>query len=268
MSHPHPLISPEELVHRLSEVRLVDIRWALTDPSYGRSAYEAGHLPGAVFADLDRDLSGAPGPGRHPLPDVETFASTLGCLGISPDDEVVTYDDAGGTVAARLWWMLRAIGHERSRLLDGGYRTWVDLGHAVEVGGRVPTPAVYPVPERFDGTIERERLGEGILIDARAPERYRGEIEPVDPKAGHIPGAINRPATSNLGQDGRFRDKDELAAIYGGLGEKVFVSCGSGVNGCHDAVAMVIAGLPMPLLYVGSFSEWSNLDLPVETGGE
>jgi thiosulfate/3-mercaptopyruvate sulfurtransferase len=261
-----PLISPEELVARLGDLKIVDIRWALTDPSHGRSAYEAGHIPGAVFADLDRDLSGSPGPGRHPLPDVADFATTLGRLGISPGDGVVAYDDAGGTVAARLWWMLRAIGHERSQLLDGGYRTWVELGLPVEIGDREPTPAAYPAPDGFVGAIEREDLGEGALIDARAPERFRGEIEPVDPKAGHIPGAINRPATSNLGPDGRFRDAGELAAMYGGLGEGVVVSCGSGVNGCHAALAMVLAGLPMPRLYVGSFSEWSNLDLPVETG--
>jgi thiosulfate/3-mercaptopyruvate sulfurtransferase len=262
----HPLITPEELAERLDQVRLVDIRWSLTDPAHGVSAYREGHIPGAVFADLDRDLSGPPGPGRHPLPDVATFAATLGRLGITPEDEVVSYDDAGGTVAARLWWMLLAIGHRRSRLLDGGYRAWVESGHPVEIGDRVPAGSGYPVPDGFTGTIDRGQLDGGTLIDARAPERYRGDVEPVDPKAGHIPGAINRPAAGNLGPDGRFRASDELASIYGGLGDRVVVSCGSGVNGCHDAAAMVVAGLPMPLLYVGSFSEWSNLDLPVETG--
>jgi thiosulfate/3-mercaptopyruvate sulfurtransferase len=264
VSGGNPLISPEDLIERLDEVKLVDIRWALTDPNHGVSVYREGHVPGAVFADLDHDLSGPPGPGRHPLPEVATFAATLGRLGITPEDEVVSYDDVGGTVAARLWWMLEAIGHRRSRLLDGGYRAWADLGYPIEVGDREPAPASYPVPAGFTGTVDRKRLGEGVLIDARAPERYRGEVEPVDPKAGHIPGAINRPATGNLGPDGRFLSRRELASIYGGLGDSVFVSCGSGVNGCHDALAMVVAGLPMPRLYVGSFSEWSNLDLPVE----
>jgi thiosulfate/3-mercaptopyruvate sulfurtransferase len=261
-----PLIPPEELAGRLGDPRLVDIRWALADPDHGISTYLEGHLPGAVFADLDKDLSGPPGPGRHPLPTVEAFATTLGQLGISPSDEVVAYDDTGGTVAARLWWMLRSIGHDRVRLLDGGYQTWVELGYPVERGLVEPVPAHYPVPAEFTGTIGRDRLHESVVIDARAPERYRGDIEPVDPKAGHIPGAVNRPATANLGANGRFLDPQELAEIYSGLGDRVAVSCGSGVNGCHDALAMVIAGLEMPDVYVGSFSEWSNLDLPVETG--
>jgi len=263
----HPLIEPEELAGRLGQVKVIDIRWALTDPNHGRAVYSEGHLPGAVFADLDRDLSGPPGPGRHPLPEIEVFAGTLGRLGLGPDDEVVAYDDMGGTVAARMWWMLRSIGHWRSRLLNGGYQAWVRDGHPVEQGDVIPTPTVYPTPLRgFTGTVERDRLGEGVLIDARAPQRYRGEIEPVDPKPGHIPGAINRPTAANLAPDGRFLDGSELAAIYTDLGDRVVVSCGSGVNGCHDAVAMMLAGLEMPGLYVGSYSEWSSLDLPVETG--
>ncbi|MCI0425774.1 MAG: sulfurtransferase [Actinobacteria bacterium] len=268
MPATEPLITPEELSERLDQVVAVDIRWALTDPNHGRSVYLTGHIPGAVFADLDTDLSGPPGPGRHPLPEIAGFAATLGRLGITPGSEVVVYDDVGGTVAARLWWMLRSIGHPTSRVLDGGYRAWLDRGHLVEVGDRLPTPVVYPTPVGFSGTVERDRLGDGVLIDARAPERYRGEVEPVDPKAGHIPGAINRPTSSNLGPDGRFRTPAELVSLYGGLGERVFVSCGSGVNACHDALAMVVAGLPMPQVYVGSFSEWSNLDLPVETEGD
>jgi thiosulfate/3-mercaptopyruvate sulfurtransferase len=260
-----PLIEVEELADRLGEVDVVDIRWALTDPNHGRATYAEGHVPGAVFADLDSDLSGPPGPGRHPLPTVAEFAATLGRLGIGPDDEVVAYDDVGGTVAARLWWMLRSIGHTGSRLLNGGYGAWVAAGHPVETGHRAPEPATYPVPSRFTGTIDRDHLDQVTLIDARAPERYRGEVEPVDPKAGHIPGAVNRPATRNLAPDGRFLETDELAMMYEGLGERVAVSCGSGVTSCHDALAMVIAGLGMPDLYVGSFSEWSRLGLPVET---
>jgi thiosulfate/3-mercaptopyruvate sulfurtransferase len=261
-----PLIECDELADRLEEVAIVDIRWSLADPNHGRAAYREGHIPGAVFADLDRDLAGPPGPGRHPLPDLEDFAVTLGRLGISPHHEVVAYDDVGGTVAARLWWMLRSIGHQGSRVLNGGYKVWVDDGYPVEEGDHQRLPTTYPMPSAFTGTVERDRLGEGTLLDARAPERYRGETEPIDPKPGRIPGAINRPAIANLGADGRFLDATKLAEIYRDLGERVVVSCGSGVNGCHDALAMVVAGHEMPNLYVGSYSEWSNLDLPVETG--
>jgi thiosulfate/3-mercaptopyruvate sulfurtransferase len=262
-----PLIECAELADRLGEVRVVDIRWSLSDPTQGKATYARGHIPGAVFADLDKDLSGPPGPGRHPLPGIDRFAATLGKLGITPDAEVVAYDDVEGTVAARLWWMLRSIGHQRSRLLNGGYAVWVREGYPVEEGENHPAPAVYPSPSGFGGTVGRDRLTEGALIDARAPERFRGEIEPVDPKAGHIPGAINIPTTLNLASDGRFLGPEDLARVYQDLGDEVAVSCGSGVNACHDALAMVVAGFEMPKVYVGSFSEWSNLDLPIETGG-
>jgi thiosulfate/3-mercaptopyruvate sulfurtransferase len=179
----------------------------------------------------------------------------------------VAYDDAEGTVAARLWWMLRSIGHQRPRLLNGGYTVWVREGYPVEEGENQPAPAVYPSPSGFGGTVGRDRLTEGALIDARSPERFRGEIEPVDPKAGHIPGAINIPTTLNLASDGRFLGPEDLARVYQDLGDEVAVSCGSGVNACHDALAMVVAGFEMPKVYVGSFSEWSNLDRPIETGG-
>lgn len=262
----HPLIEVDELAARLDDFRLVDIRWALNDPSHGRDAYIQGHIPGAVFADLDQDLSAPPGlEGRHPLPSIEAFAAVLGRLGINTETHVVTYDDANGSVAARLWWMLRSIGHPRVQLLNGGFQSWVKSKLPIELGDVAPPRgSTYPVPVRFTGVVERTELGGRILLDARAPERYRGEVEPVDPKAGHIPGAVNRPFTANLGPDGRFLPAGELLEVYQGLDNPV-VSCGSGVNACHLAVAMVAAGRDMPELYPGSFSEWSRRDLPVET---
>ena len=258
------LISHEELAGRLEEVRLCDIRWDLIDPSRSRDIYESGHIPGAVFVDLDHDLAAPPDiDGRHPLPDVSTFASTLGRLGITPDSDVVVYDDVAGRYAARMWWMLWSIGHHRVRLLDGGYQTW--LGD-IETGPFTPAPASYPVPDRFRGVATRGELSGRVLIDARAGERYRGEVEPVDPKAGHIPGAINISTSRNLRSDGRFLDAADLAGVYSAMPPDAIVSCGSGVTACHDALAMVIAGHAMPDVYIGSFSEWSRHDLPVAVG--
>lgn len=245
---------------------LCDIRWSLADPTHGVSAYEEGHISGAVFVDLDRDLSGDPGPGRHPLPDPEVFSATLGRLGIAPHREVVVYDDAEGMIAARMWWMLRAIGHRRVRLLDGGYRAWVGEGRPVESGTNHPVPVAYPGPISFSFVATRDDLGERTLIDLRSAARYLGLEEPVDPKAGHIPGAINLPAEGNLAPDGRFLTPAALARRYREIGSDAVVYCGSGVTACHGALAMVLAGRDMPDVYVGSFSEWSRLDLPVATG--
>jgi thiosulfate/3-mercaptopyruvate sulfurtransferase len=262
----HPLISCGELAERLDEVRVCDIRWSLTDPNLGRITYLEGHVPGAVFVDLDRDLSASPGAtGRHPLPSPPTWAETLSRLGIVPTDEVVVYDDMGGAVAARMWWMLRAIGHESARLLDGGLDRWLADGRVIEKGEVLRAPTTYPPPRGFAGVVTQEELADRLVIDVRAPERYRGDTEPVDPKAGHIPGAINIPIAENLRADRTFRRPDDLVSLYSGLARPV-VSCGSGVNACHSAVAMVIAGQPMPDVYIGSFSEWSRLDLPVATG--
>ncbi len=263
----HPLITADELASAQDRYHLFDVRWDLTDPDKGRATYEMGHIPGAVFVDLDRDLAGPPGSeGRHPLPTIADFATTLGRLGISPDSHVVVYDDVGGRVAARLWWMLRSIGHEKAQIVDGGYQAWIDGGHDVGIGTVTPTPNIYPKPGGFEGVVRHHELEGRTLIDARAGERYRGEIEPVDPKVGHIPGAVNIPTSENLGVDGRFHDAEHLAGVYSGLAERPVVSCGSGVTACHDALAMVIAGHEMPEVYVGSFSEWSRLGLPVATG--
>ena len=260
------LITVDQLAVSLSGFRICDIRWDLIDPKRGKSSYETGHIPGAVFVDLDRDLAGAPGKaGRHPLPDVADFAATLGRMGIGRDSHVVVYDDVGGRVASRLWWMLRSIGHETAQVLDGGYQAWISAGHDVGIGTVTPEPADYPVPAGFTGVVTHDQLDGRSLVDARAGERYRGETEPVDPKAGHIPGAINIPASENLDAHGRFLAPRQLADLYRDLPPRAVVSCGSGVTACHAALAMVVAGREMPDVYVGSFSEWSGLDFPVET---
>lgn len=262
-----PLISHIELAERLGQVALFDIRWSLTDPGHGRSDYEKGHIPGAVFVDLDRDLSARPGiSGRHPLPSVGELAATLGELGVEPEKEVVAYDDAYGAIAARLWWMLRSIGHLASRLLDGGYQTWLNAGHPIEAGSNSPVATHYPTPDSFRGVATMDGLKGRPLVDVRAEERYTGEREPVDPKAGHIPGAISLPYSGNLGDDGTFLSADELERRYADIGSNAIVSCGSGVTSCHAALAMTLAGRDMPYVYVGSFSEWSRRDMPIRTG--
>ncbi len=264
----NPLISSEELANRLGDVRLYDIRWALTDPSHGRSTYEAGHILGAVFVDLDTDLSAPPGPGRHPLPTVETFTHTLGRLGVTPGDEVVVYDDMGGVIAARMWWMLQSIGHARSRLLDGGYQTWTSMGLPIESGSNNPEVVEYATSATFEGVVTHDRLQGRVIVDARDLERYTGETEPVDPKAGHIPGAINKPTSGNLGADGRLLQPEFLRDRYSDVDAEPVMSCGSGVTACHNALAMVVAGYDLPAIYIGSFSEWSQLDKPVAVGNQ
>lgn len=262
----NPLIATAELARRLDEVDLFDLRWSLTDPDHGVAAYEEGHIPGAVFVDLDHDLAAVPGEGRHPLPTASDFVDTLGRLGVEPDHEVVVYDDMGGAVAARMWWMLRSIGHSGpARLLDGGFQAWVGDGLPVEAGPVAPRPTIYPEVSGYTGVVGHDQLEGRVVADVRAPERYRGEVEPVDPKAGHIPGAVNYPFTGNLDR-GRFRSSRYLAERYRDFPDDGVVSCGSGVNACHTALALVVAGRPMPDVYVGSFSDWSRRGLPVVTG--
>ena len=273
-----PLIAATDLLSELDEdaVRIVDCRWYLGKPGDGAAAYRAGHIPGAVYADLESDLSGPVGGGRHPLPSPEAFDSTLRKWGISSNAKIVVYDDRGGAVAARLWWMLTQQGHADTFLLDGGLHAWRDAG------GRLTTdiPAVRTEPgisaieiTAWTGTVDQaavaDRQDGTVLADARGGERYRGDTEPIDPKAGHIPGAINFPMTSNL--DGALiRDSDELRLTFeaAGIGDEtpVIMHCGSGVSACHNILAMEIAGLGRPDLYVGSWSDWASSDLPVATG--
>lgn len=263
----HPLIQAEKLAGVLDDVKVYDLRWDLSDPTKGRESYRRGHIPGAVFVDLVTDLAGPPGiGGRHPLPAIEVFADTLGRLGMTPTSHVVAYDDMEGRTAARMWWMLRSIGHEQVQVLDGGLSAWVEGGGLLADGDVTPDPVEYPTPDDFSGVVSNDQIGDAILVDARAAERYRGDIEPVDPKAGHIPGAVNIPTSENLDSSGRFHSADTLARLYADIPDGAPMSCGSGVTACHDALAMVVAGRRMPPIYIGSFSEWSRLDLPVNTG--
>jgi thiosulfate/3-mercaptopyruvate sulfurtransferase len=263
-----PLVSADALAAHLEDVRVLDCR---SGPG-AHAAYLERHVRGALHVDLERDLSAHDGPpergGRHPLPRVDAWAATLGTLGITPSTWVVLYDDKGGAnAAARAWWMLRAVGHERVAVLDGGFAA-AERVLPMQAGDvAVPSSAPYPVtawqsPMRdIDEVARAMRDASAVLVDVRAPERYRGEVEPLDPIAGHIPGAINVPLTESLDAHGRFRDRDALRAHFRArLGdapiERVIVSCGSGVTACHTLLALEHAGLPGAALYVGSWSEW------------
>lgn len=268
------LIAPDELKARLDDprLRLLDVRWWLTEPGRGRRDYLAGHLPGAVWVDLDTELTAPVGPGRHPLPDPVAFTAAMAAKGVGDDVDVVVYDDVGGTIAARLWWMLEDLGHRSARVLDGGFGYWAGAGYPVTTDTPEVAPAHLTLRTSWTRVIDREalvpRLGSIAVLDARAPERYRGDTEPVDRVAGHIPTAVNRPLPGNLRPDGRFLDAAALRERFEGLGDVVVTTCGSGVNACHTALAMRVAGLPDPLLYPGSYSDWTQSGMPVATGDE
>jgi thiosulfate/3-mercaptopyruvate sulfurtransferase len=272
-----PLISVERLAARLDDARtrIADVRWYLGDPERGRREYAEGHIPGAVFVDLDTDLAAPTGPGRHPLPDPAVFARRLGQLGFGSDDLVVAYDDASGSIAGRLWWMLDNLGHRRVALLDGGLRAWREAGFALSTDGPARAPAELRLADRWSRVIDRaelsERLREVTLLDARAAERYRGDTEPVDAAAGHIPTAISAPARLLLDASGSLLPPEALADRLRSVAPSdrpVVASCGSGVTACLTALSFRVAGLPDPLLYPGSFSDWSAAGLPVATGDE
>lgn len=266
------LIATEELQQHLGSdrVRIVDCRFDLADVHAGQRAYEAGHIPGAVFADLDADLSAPirPDTGRHPLPDVARFATTLGRLGIDDDIDVVVYDGGPGSLAARAWWMLRWLGHDRVRLLDGGFQAWTSKGLPVVPGvERAEYRDFYPQPREgmLVSTTELSGDLENIkalnLIDARDGARFRGEIEPIDAVAGHIPGARNLPFSLSLDASGCWRSRQELESMWtaalGGARDAWWIAmCGSGVTACHLAISAMEAGFREPRLYVGSWSEW------------
>lgn len=255
---------------------IVDSRYALADKTAGYRAYLDAHIPGAVYADLETDLSAPPGAaGRHPLPDASRMTAVFSGLGIGTGTQVVIYDDAGGSIAARLWWMLHFLGHEAAAVLDGGWQAWAAHGGPVENGARRNTPAVFRGTPRQDRLLSAEEVpAAAALIDARAPQRYRGEHEPIDPVAGHIPGALNYHWQRNLDAQGRFRPAAELrqewlALLAGRPAGAAACYCGSGVTACHNLLAAARAGLPLPRLYAGSWSEWCRDPArPVVTGAQ
>lgn len=267
------IISASELASELTGENppvVLDVRWQLSvakaagePPFDGRAAYASGHVPGAVYVDLDRDLAGVPGTGgRHPLPDMEEFGAAMRRAGVSAARPVVVYDGGQGWAAARAWWLLRWTGHRDVRVLDGGLPSWEG-----DLSVDVPAPAegdFEPVPAA-DGLLDADGAAalarSGVLFDARAGERYRGEVEPIDRVGGHIPGAVSAPTTENVGPDGRFLPAEELKDRFKALGASdgtdVGVYCGSGVSAAHEVLALAVAGIPAAL-YVGSWSEWSS----------
>ena len=276
------LVAAEELAAQIdsNDIAIVDCRFDLRDPAAGERAYLAGHIPRAVYASLDRDLADLSrhGRGRHPLPEADAFCAALGRWGITAQHRVVAYDGRDGAHAARLWWMLHLLGHDSVAVLDGGFERWTSLGLPVDRLIPRPRPAVYKA--RFNAraiastavVAARMASGNGLLVDARAAERFRGEVEPIDRVAGHIPGALNRPFTQNLREDGRFRPAEELAGEFRSLldatpPEDTVLMCGSGVTACHNLLAMEHAGLLGARVYPGSWSEWiSDPARPVARG--
>jgi thiosulfate/3-mercaptopyruvate sulfurtransferase len=264
-----------ELLASGETVTLLDVRWSLEGPP-GNRAYAQGHLPGAVYVDLDQDLS-APGGarGRHPLPDPERFAAAMRTAGVRRHDPVVVYDQNDGSSAARAWWLLRYHGHEDVRLLDGGYEAWRDAGGSItseeiqpRVGDFVAVPGAMPVLDAAGAAALADR---GTLLDARAAERYRGDHEPVDPVAGHIPGAVSAPTDDNVSANGTFQAPDDLRSRFAALGVAdsdagIGVYCGSGVTAAHEVLALHLIGIEAAL-YPGSWSEWINdPNRPVASG--
>lgn len=260
----NPLISAEELA-TLKDVVILDARFRLQDPASAEQLFLNGHIPGAQRVDLERDLSGAKtgNNGRHPLPQKAALVALFSSLGIGTKTLVVAYDDADHSGAARLWFLLRWMGHENVRVLNGGLKAW-EHSYPLELGrGRVAAQARFE--ERAPLVNLRDFREAGLLVDARAPERYRGEVEPLDPKAGHIPGARNSFYKELLGADGKFLPAEQLRARLAGLASPTFY-CGSGVTACVALLAAEVAGLPGAAIYPGSWSEYCALELPVATG--
>jgi thiosulfate/3-mercaptopyruvate sulfurtransferase len=268
-----PLISAEELLASMREPQtLLDARWELGGPP-GHDGYVDGHIPGAAFVDLETELAAPPGDGgRHPLPDRDQFEQSMRRAGVSNARPVVVYGDASQFGAARAWWLLRYFGHPTVAVLDGGLTAWIDAGGKLEAGAPpidagefTARPGGMRLLDAADAAALARR---GILLDARAPERFRGEVEPIDPVAGRIPGARNRPTTDNVDQAGRLRDPAELRAAFNALGVsegvEVGAYCGSGVTAAHEVLALELAGYPAAL-YVGSWSDWiTDSDRPIE----
>jgi thiosulfate/3-mercaptopyruvate sulfurtransferase len=273
------LVSVAELADLIKNANVVvcDVRFYLADHEQAHREYADGHIPGAVFVDLHHDLAGAAdgenGGGRHPLPSVDSFTSYLGSIGIDSGTYVIAYDSAGGSTASRLWWMLRSIEHGRVAVLDGGFPAWVAAEHHVTTETVECEPAEYPSVAGWTGILDSDGVVEGTafslttLIDSRAPDRFRGDLEPVDARAGHIPGATNKFHADNLGPDGLHLPVAELAQRFAGVGSSPIVYCGSGVTACHNLLVMSMIGLTSARLYPGSWSDWSSQpDRPIATG--
>lgn len=272
------LVTAEELSDLLAEPRgdesvvVLDVRWRLGGPP-GHDAYLTGHVPGAVFVDLEDELAshGEPTDGRHPLPSVPRLQEAARRWGVRADSRVVAYDDHGNLAAARAWWLLRWAGVDDVRLLDGGLAAWTGRGHPVATDDVVAPRGDVELRGGVLPTLDVDEVATfaGTLLDARAGERFRGETEPIDPRAGHVPGAVSAPTTDNLAPDGTFLPADQLRARFEGLGvvadSPVAAYCGSGVTAAHEIVALALAGFDAAL-YPGSWSQWSNLERPVATG--
>lgn len=277
------LVSVDTLKTHLGDSSWIvfDCRFQLDQPDWGETAYREAHIPGAVYAHLDRDLAAprTPETGRHPLPDPDAFAGWLGRSGVDADKQVVVYDQGGGAFAARLWWMLRWLGHDAAAVLDGGWTAWTGAGGPVDDAAPAPAAATFTARVRNDLWLTSEQIASALeekqvrLIDARGAERFRGDSEPIDPVAGHVPGAVNLPFAENLDAQGRFKDPEALKARFAPVvgefpGERVAHMCGSGVTACHNLLAMEVAGLGASRLYAGSWSEWiTDPERKIEKGG-
>lgn len=280
--HLTTIIGAAELKQLLLEPRTIvfDVRFSLSDTEYGRRAYAEAHVPGAYYLHLDEDLSGpvTSHSGRHPLPAIDDFEERMRRYGVAHDSQVIVYDDASGMFAGRGWWLLKWLGHEHVAVLDGGWQAWT----AADGSRETTTPQLPPLGDftarpRAELLMQVEQVQAGLaqqtiaLYDARAPERYRGDTEPIDKVAGHIPGAMNLPFANNLDAQGRFKSSEELARIHARAtsdGKRVVHMCGSGVTACHNVLAAAIAGLPLPTLYAGSWSEWiTDPQRPVTRSG-
>lgn len=275
-ARPHPLVSAAELLDVLDDptLRIADVRWFLGQPERGQQEYREGHIPGAVFVDLDRDLAAPPGAGRHPLPDPTAFADRMGELGFGDQHTIVIHDADQGQYGARLWWMLDRLGHDSVYVLDGGISAWKAEGGPWTAERSTPVRATLTLASAWPETMDRAAIlaaGDTIdLVDVRVPERYRGEVEPIERVAGHIPGARNRPCGSMLADDGRMLPPAEVLPLIRGDGERserpLVLSCGSGVTACFGMLAARVAGLPDPTLYPGSYSDWVGAGMDVATG--
>ncbi|MGD8486339.1 MAG: sulfurtransferase [Chloroflexota bacterium] len=275
---PDPLISADELLEALNDpgIRVADVRFFLGEPGRGQREYAQGHIPGAVFVDLDRDLAAPPGAGRHPLPDPGAFAARMGELGFGDQHTIIIHDADRGQYGARMWLMLDRLGHRQVRMLDGGIAAWRRVGGPWTVERSSPMRATMTLGHSWRGIVDRADVtwlkGEVDLVDVRAPERYSGEYEPFERIGGHIPGARNCHYGLLMTEDGRMKPADEVRHLIRGQGERaaqpLVISCGSGVTACYGALAARVAGLPDPLIYAGSFSDWVGHHMPVARGSE